>query len=363
MIRQKSGFTLPELMITLLMTGMILAAASSAFIGLLGQSRTQGKIAESNESMIGLDILRRDIENAGYGLAWDNLPNYSESGANIFLLNDAPAGTPRAILTQDNVGSYSAPNDIFNGSDYLVIKAVNVARNDTCEKWTYVRQGNVVRVWTPANENLANGDRVIVLSPRDKDTRPLVTNGATFYTTFNNNLADSAFTPLDENDTFTVYGISGAGSVPQRPFNRADYFIALPTAPETLPSRCAPNTGILYKATMNHDAPGTLDPQALLDCVADMQVIFGLDTAGNGAVSSYSNNIAGLTAQQIRTQVKEVRVYILTHEGERDRTFTYPSNAITVGEFGLGHTVNLGTNMNYRWKVYRLIEKPFNLLN
>jgi hypothetical protein len=313
--------------------------------------------------MIGLDMLRRDIENAGYGLAWDNMVDYTESAANTFALNDAPTGVPRAIVSQNNAA--------FNGSDYLVIKAVNVARNDACEKWTYVRQSNVARKWYPPTEVLNNGDRVIVLSPRDKFTRPLVTDSGTFYTTYthvtgtgNDSLANNAFAPADEYDTFIVHGIndSTAGN-PVRPFNRADYYIAVPTAPDTLPSRCAPNTGILYKATMNHNANGTLDAQPLLDCVADMQVIYGLDTNNDGIVDAYNDVITGVawTAQQIRTQVREVRVYILTHEGERDRNYTHPTAAMTVGEFGLGSNINLGTNLNYRWKVYRLTTKPLNL--
>jgi len=370
MIRNKAGFSLVELLITMLMSGLVIAAASSAFIGLLGHSRTQSKIVESNENMIGLDIMRRDMESAGYGLTWDNPTpiSYSESATNPFSLNDAPNGAPRAIANQDNVTTYSSPNDIFNGSDYLVIKAVNVARNDTCERWSYIRSGNVVNQWNSANanENFKSTDRVIVLDPKNKGTRPLILSSTgAFFTTYNAGaLADSTFAPGDPNDTYLVYGVSGSTD-PVRPFNRADYYIARPA---TIPSRCAPNTGVLYKATLNAD--GTLNPQPIVDCVADMQVIFGLDNDGNGAFQSgigtpadgYTSTLSGLSsAQQIRTRVKEVTVYILTHEGGRDLNYTHFTNTITVGAFGLGRTVSLGSNLNYRWKVYQIPVKPFNL--
>ncbi len=374
MIRKEKGFSLVELIITMLMSGLVIAAASSSFIGLLGQSRTQAKIVESNENMIGLDILRRDMESAGYGLTWDNPTpiSYTESSANLFTnpsstVNDATTGTPRAIVNVDSA-TYNSPNNIFNGSDYLVIKALNVARNDTCERWSYLRNGNVVNQWNSANpnENFLNTDRVIVLDPKNKDTRPLIRSGTGgFFTTYNAGaLADSTFAPTDPTDTYLVYGISGSTD-PVRPFNRADYYIARPA---TIPSRCAPNTGVLYKATLNAD--GTLNPQPIVDCVADMQVIFGLDNDGNGAFQSgigtpadgYTSTLSGLSsAQQIRTQVKEVKVYILTHEGGRDLSYTHSTNPITVGEFGLGRTVSLGSNLNYRWKVYRVAVKPFNL--
>lgn len=354
----ENGFTLVELIIVMLMSGLILAAASSAFIGLLSQSRIQGGIAESHENLIGLEMLRRDLESAGYGLAWDGLAAYGESAGNPFELNDAPAGAPRAVISQDNVATYAGSDVMFNGSDYLAIKAVNVASNEACRKCTTLRQGNAVRVWSPASENLENSDRVIVLSPRDQTKRPLIVSGGAFWTTYNN-LA--GFAPTDKNGTYLVYGINSSGSsTPRRPFNRADYYIAKPA---NFPSRCAPNTGILYKATMNHNESGSLNPQPLLDCVADMQVIFGLDNDENGSLDGYSSTITlpVLTAKQIRARVKEVRIYILTHEGSRDQNFRHPTKIITVGEFGLGRDFDLGTNMNYRWKVYQLVVKPLNL--
>ncbi len=81
----------------------------------------------------------------------------------------------------------------------------------------------------------------------------------------------------------------------------------------------------------------------LLDCVADMQVIYRIDSNNDGTIDVATDNLATLTdtnsngiidAQQIRDQVKEVRVYILAHEGQRDvnydATTTYPGNQITI---------------------------------
>jgi hypothetical protein len=150
------------------------------------------------------------------------------------------------------------------------------------------------------------------------------------------------------------------------PFNRADYYIQRPAS---IPQACAPNTGILYKATINQ-GDGARNPEPLIDCVADMQVIYRLDNDNNGTIDSTVNDISGLTAQQIRDRVKEVRVYILSHEGELDRSFRYRNSTITVGEiFGgilFGRTFNLSATIgsgweNYRWKVSTLVVKPRNL--
>ena len=111
---------------------------------------------------------------------------------------------------------------------------------------------------------------------------------------------------------------------------------------------------------------GALNPDPLIDCVADMQVIYRLDTNNDGTIDSTVNDISGLTAQQIRDRVKEVRVYILSHEGQKDRAFKFASSTITVGEFGVGRTFNLSSTIgsgweNYRWKVSTLVVKPRNL--
>ena len=73
-----------------------------------------------------------------------------------------------------------------------------------------------------------------------------------------------------------------------------------------IPQACAPNTGILYKATINQSDGAIINqsdgyPLAILDCVADMQVIYRLDTNNDGTIDSPPvNDISGLTAQQIQ---------------------------------------------------------------
>ena len=173
-----------------------------------------------------------------------------------------------------------------------------------------------------------------------------------------------------------VYGVDPGSSNLRMPFNRADYFIS--TVDELgnniVPNRCAPNTGVLVKATVNH-SNGNFTVLPLLDCVADMQVIYGLDTNVDGdfdpahdAADIYSEDLTALTAQTIHEQVRQVRVYILAHEGQKDTTFTYPASTVDVdGDVGLGRTFNLATSIGapeyqqYRWKLFKVIVTPNNL--
>jgi len=387
MIRRQAGFSLVELMITMVVFVFFIVAASQVFTGLLTQFKQQSKLAETNiEGVVGLEILRQDIEHAGYGLPWYGLVAYSESNANPYSFNDSPAA-PRAILSKNNA-TFSSPNDIFNGSDYLVIKSVNVGGNDTCNKWTTLSSASpYVRTWTPSGENLLNSDRVIVLRPgsSDADGRTLVTSGTTFSITYNN-VTSSPWPPSDASETRIVYGVDPNSDLIM-PFNRADYYISA----ANVPGRCASNTGVLMKGVVNNSTGSgggditTFLP--LLDCVADMEVIFGLDTNTNGTIGTYSDGdtvvswpvgspdetatVADVTASfstaaNLRQRLMEVRVYILAQEGQRDVNYTYPTNPVTVGELGLGRNFDFNAHgitnwQNYRWKIYTIILKPMNL--
>ncbi len=368
-IMNQAGFTLVELLITMVVFVLVIAAASQIFTGLLTQFKQQSKIAETNiEGIVGLEILRQDIGHAGYGLPWaysGTVPGYTEAAAPANIYNDTNITPPRAVLSGNNTGT--------NGSDYLVIKSVNVARNDPSRKSTrLISTGpDFVRTWTPADENLNTNDRVIVIKGgAGASLRQLVidTVGATFYTTYGVNGANliPPWRPSDATDNRIVYGINESGaSTPSMPFNRADYYISA----ANVPARCATGTGVFVKAPVNHTSGTLTNLLPLLDCVADMQVVFGRDTGG-GAIT-YTDDLVGLglTAQQIREQVREVRVYILAHEGQRDVNYTYPTNPVTVGEFGLGtpapgfdFIVRVITNwQNYRWKIYTIVVKPENL--
>ena len=71
MIRREEGFTLVELMITMVVFVLVIAAASSIFSSLLNQFKQQSKIIESNiEGVVGLEMMRVDVQQAGFGLPW-----------------------------------------------------------------------------------------------------------------------------------------------------------------------------------------------------------------------------------------------------------------------------------------------------
>lgn len=353
MKRGESGFSLLELMIAMVIVASVLAAASTFFIGTVRQYKVQTKITESNvEGIIGLELLRRDIESMGFGLPWNNLPSYNEALSGI--LNDGGAA-PRAVVSVN-----ASTLGINNGSDYLVIKSTRVGMDNAAGKWTTLRAGPVTRNWGAAEEDLAPGDRVVVLSPGGSTTAPRVlltpAGGSAF------GVAGAGLFAYDPDDAFNTNIVYGIGSQTTRfPFNRADYYIVDNSVYNT-PRHCAPISGVLVKSVVSHVDGSLSDPYPLLDCAVDMQVVYGLDTDANPLTDPVpSDDISGLTADAIRTQLKEVRVHILAQVGQRDDTYTYPATSILVGSGGFGDNVDVSGFRNYRWKVYNIVVQPKNL--
>jgi len=437
--KREGGFTLVELIITMTIFVIVIAATAQVFTALISQFKQQSKIAETNtEGIVGLEILRRDLSQAGIGLPWTmNSCGYSEAAhdyTNPWVdtdLNDGPPDNPaRAGLAppggSDTAGASNAPapfrsligvgisassgtSIIPNSSaDVLVIKSAPIAMNDAAQKSTYIvnlgglnntmKRWNTIlpQPWNTVNaDDLAASDNIIILNPSDGTSSNILQNdGARCWTTLGiptfswfSNSAHSGLEPQSySNGRFTVYGISQVGSYPRMPFNRADFYVKRPTT--GMPSRCAPNTGILYKGTINH-SDGAHSEMPLLDCVADLKVDFFLDTDGDGSINwsptvapySPTNNLSAMTAAQVRNQVHEVRVYIVAHEGQKDTNYdfslnntrtslnaieinpatpdpTVTANSRTFATVNLKNLVGNPEYKYYRWKLYTLIVRP-----
>ena len=397
----KRGFSLVELLVVMGITVCVLAATSKILVTMVTNMNQQSKIAETSiEAVVGLEILRRDIQSAGFGLAtginfgvstyserdWTDLADYTEaSETNPAKFNDAGGGAgyhasadpapPRAFVSAD-------PAWTVNGSDYLVIKGANLGDTPASGKFhtfhidrdtgaveinEWIKKDPPVNPNPVLDPNLVATDYVMVISIRDTENIGLVRDGNLYYTQ-KNDLIGSNFEPPNDKEVRLVYGLD-SDDPPVAPFNRADYYISTANVPE----QCAPGTGVLVKASMQH-ADGTLGPERpLLDCVADLQVSYRLDTDEDGFAESDSFDDYRIPALTIYEQLKQVRVYVLLHEGRADpRRNVYPDPAnpavttITVGE-GLGRDFDFDNDFdddvgstwkNYKWRVLKLVETP-----
>ena len=394
----KSGFSLVELLVALAIFGILMTMVFRSFIPVVQHNSQQGRISETKlETAIGLDLLRADLEHAGFGLPWSftGAPNpYNEPddssfapGVDIYLrpMSDAfTAAVPRALSSQD------LSNASLNSSDYLSIKALNVIRGATSQKWGWLWRDaahNAI-IQSMGAEDFIDKDRVIVIQPREN--RRLVVNGAglNFFATITPDAMTTSDalknfspdeSPLDpDGERYLLYGLDVDDEVPskppQRPFNRTDYYINN----ANVPAHCAPGTGVLTKLTLNQDNTN-FSFLPIVDCVADFQVVYYLDTTtpvdGGWDARADANGLNGMDAEEVRNRVKSVRCYILTHEGGIDRNYNHPTVTVNVGEVAAdgttllanaGRAFNLNTNIgatwdNYRWKVYSLAVTPRNL--
>lgn len=397
MLKKQEGFTLVELMITMIIFLLAITAASQMLVGIVTQFKQQSKIAETHtEGIIGLELLRADIEQAGFGLPWNmNTVTYLEAVDDATTpwndttnANDA-SNPPRGIVVDPGVG--------LNNSDVLVVKATNVATNTAANKWTYISNtaaGNVVQTWGSAQDNLLDTDRVSVMSPYSSGQQRVLASAGGNYPkaaelTYAVARTDVNYLPVPNSfESTLVYGIAPiSGFKVRMPFNRADYYIR---TPGTMPARCAPNTGVLYKGVIinNDDATtgGRHTELPLLDCVLDMRVVViadtGTVTAPNpvnwtGAGWPTSSPTSATAAPTVRNQTREVRVYIVAQEGQMDPSYTF-RNPIPVASrqagclddnqlciidsnAGLLRNPAMVPDPNYRWKIYTLVSTPYNL--
>ena len=355
--------------------------------------------------------MRHDLEQMGFGLFWGVLP-LSAVAYNEAINSNWPADATNYAKMNDSGTTPPVPRAFvgFNGfsnftSDFIGIKATTVGRNAAAQRWTYVPYNNysaAVResrpVTLPSGSPLA-GDRVVAIRTNfnnSSDDRILLDSSGSFFFSYNTTggIHDD-FLPSDPQglQLHMLYGIKTPGSPvvePRMPFNRVDYFVNAPAG--GVPPFCAPRTGVLTKASLNH-ADGSYEFIPMLDCVADMQVVLGWslnagETKVEDAVHAYSSMPAtnySVTAspsstassiqqwlqdpQMIREHLKMVKVYILAQEGRRDLTYTYPQTSIDIGDAANGEIsmsrryVLTPEQRQYRWKVYRVIVRPKNLVS
>ena len=156
-MNRQRGMTMVELMVSLAVVMLIIGAATTAYLKLLRTYTTQGRLAESYmANLTGLEMLRYDIETAGFGLPASLAANvtYLEAaaqGAN----NPPPPYDPTAL--NDSVIMCLVRSSIWTtvgagGSDVLAIKSSVANLNPTSKKWSMISRAGpaapaVVKMW------------------------------------------------------------------------------------------------------------------------------------------------------------------------------------------------------------------------
>ena len=372
----QDGFTLVELLIALVISVFVIAGVTTLYAQLFRQYKQESRVTQTDiGSAIGLNYLKSDIQSAGYGLPWTipsqvDYNDYAGGSPVAMNANDAGPTPPRAIvpLAGGAGGTFG---------DYLAIKSQSASVNDAAAgKATTLSMSGVPNTWNPqlANcaadpENLCPTDRVIILSNLDNSPALVVANGS-FSPVYN---GTALYAPIT-NGTNMIYGVASRADAPnglQMPYNRTDYFIATGAQNDwdgqtvTVPKRCAPGTGELIKAVVGQ-SNGKFTYYPILDCAAAMKVNF----LSNGALADAAATAAqDNTAALVRQNIRQIRVFILAQEGQMDPSYSASQTTIWLGDCtsppqasGICESYTLtGGQVHYKWRVYTIVEKPFNL--
>ena len=402
-----------ELLVSMAIVLLIIGAAATAYLKLLRTYRTQGRLAESYmANLTGLEMLRYDIETAGFGLpaslsagatyteASDNSVPYTPAN-----LNDSPNNPPRPLAHLDNAGA--------NGSDVLTIKssAANVFNNPAGKKWSMVTNftgtNPIVKLWGVTTldpvMDFKTGDRFIVLD-NNGNLQPAAGNWSCY--TFNASAPNTGYysnaSTIGNPNTqqvWYIYGLDSSEGAHNMPFNRVDYYLDKITG--QYPSSCAGSTYTLYRTVVDQASGKLLNKNPLVDCVRDFQVAFGIEPNGDPTQPiqwQKTLTIEGvpMNAAQIQQQLREVRVFVLFQEGLGDTSTTpsfrfsgilnlgdqdiatsldpgdYPAGTNTFqqlsssalpGNVSLSSFTPAGRDLQYRWKIIEISVKPMNLTN
>ncbi len=332
----RRGFTLIELLVAMVIVLVVLGGAYVTFVNLLGGFKRESKAVETQiELSVGLELLRLDIEHAGYGIGEDQ--------------GDLPV----------ELNTLTSSDPLYPSKLELTIRSVMNNTNQGTIGWALVNcSAGFTQV---AGDSIDAGTPVVYLGAGNKKY-----------------IADGNFGTCPSTGFFVAvpYDSTVASGCTNQYCNSIRYRLSNSQPLDT----CHPDTRNLLRAV--GDSPG--DP--LLNCVADWRVTFDIDRDGDGSIDVYDgefnnttnqldldlNDDGNVTAQEIRDGLKKVNLYILVQEGRLDPKYRF-TNTVSCTTSASGACVRTDTGAgtidlnlpsgyeNYRWKVMKLFVKPMNL--
>lgn len=360
------GFSLVELMVTMTIFGILMTGVFQAYIAQMQSNAREYNIAESDiDRSVGQGIITRDILMAGYGLADDY------SGLVI--------ATPWALQSTNS----------DTAADNLTLMGTALGMDSQqAQHWSYVQSVNAnniqfrPRQWqdetsaVDSRENLSDDDMVIILEASTKRLFTDSAGGWLFrYVDTDNDPTDEDsvlvtgagtnlnFSPLSNGTV--LYGLYQYGqTVAAQPFYAVHYHLSSADG-----DGCATGVKNLLRAESRTTIP-TSGGDPIIPCVADFQVVIGLDTDNDRETDLWKNGGVSADATydpaRLNRSLRQVRVYALTQIGQRDNNYIYPSATIYVGDqslgTGMGRTFTLSNEQrHYRWRVIRLAAVPRNI--
>jgi type IV pilus assembly protein PilW len=348
----KKGVTLIELLVVIAILAVVLAAVFKSYMMILKPQAQQQGIAQTNISnLIGIEILRKDIEMAGFGLPQDMNGNTCSEAVNDITFTPNPSDLNYNVLSDGDIPPAFTLLDNkstnADNSDALAIRSSVAALSNASSNWGYIYNDG-----SDSEYNALGGDNssidTVHFSILDPTNKLKLIDGDCQYGSF----------PNPGNKIYMAFGI--ASSALRMPYNRVDYYLYKPDS--GMPKRCAPGSYELYRAVINQ-SDGKRNPQPLIDCVKNFQIVLGAYNSNTNTVKWYnSTSESGLTPKILKDNLKQVKVYILYQEGNKDNSYISPSEISDNSTDNMTMSFQIsGDDLHYRWKLLRLVVNPLNI--
>ncbi|WP_456435528.1 hypothetical protein [Thermovibrio ammonificans] len=318
----RRGFSLLELFIVLGITVFVLSAIYFGYTYLFkGFLQRSSESTVQIQSMVGLEILRQDVEHAGYGI-----------------------GVNEPSLPIETV-AYGA-----SGYD-LIIRSTYDITNDLTRGWALVNCA-------------ASGSAPTQLAPPLSEWVFPSSAKAVFLNLQGDVVAGNSDYVCPDTGYYLTYPIPDIGSA--TPICSTEvcaqieyYLYRSPTSPNPVcPDLYTLGRKVSWKLTSTGKPSGRVRP--MIDCVADFQVRY--DWGNSTYVDPLTDPaVKSATALDERKNLKLVHIYLLIREGKKDPNYTF-TGSTTID----GVTLRLPSTpdaIHYHWKVVKLTVQPMNLVH
>lgn len=314
-MKTNKGFTILELLIVMAIAIILMAAVyytySTIFTGIKSE---RVSVEQEIEKIVGLELLRLDLEHLGYGVGKSS-PDYR-------------------IYELDN------RKDVSHGKPYLLIRSTLNNSNNSTIGWRICKKGKKVK------EQIEGSNNNFVYLDDYGNVKFIVTNGSCPYS-----LNFLLGYPFDTNAT----GCNFKGT---NFCSEIRYYLSN----LNLPVNCHPNTYNLLRKVNN----GTGQP--LLSCVADIKFTVDMDTDQDGKIDLRDvDDVSTYTPLNLRAYTKRVNVYILYQEATppyKNYEFTnYQTDS--KGNYMDVNGIKLYLPPNFKrfkWRTIKISVKPMSII-
>ncbi|SFD24649.1 PilW family protein [Pseudoalteromonas denitrificans] len=316
------GFTLIELMISLVIGLFILSGVMFTYMSMKSTTKSTLEIGEIQESgRLAMDIISKDIERAGF---WGSYYGNTLDFNNVTVL--ANPGTD--CSEGDNNASF--PGNFPTNFRYIYGIETSSANALGCIT-NAVQNTDVIQMKGLGGNNIkgeASGVGRYYLITQKKSAQFRVGDGTVF------NIAD-----VNTNSTVWEY-------------NHYVYFISLQTGQRVKGQEVDIPT--LMRRRLSAENGGEFSEEVIMEGIENMRFVYGIDTNANDKVDTYrvAEQMQAIDWEQSNSKIMSVQIFLLVRSLQEDFSSPARNRTYTLGGVGNDTAKTLTFNDRFRRSVF-----------